>query len=354
MKALLTQLYFIPEFRALMLDWFNSDDPSSKVGLVGEMRAFFAYMQQLENYNGSVVRTTENTDANEYFCMLLDELKDKLKTTAMSSLVKECFMGGETSQIICRKEVTVGGRVYPVDDPFKSECQQEFYSLRVDIAGMKTLGDALAGYVRGEMLDGEDKFPLDGGVEVVAEKRVCLAMSQLPRTLFVQLQRYSLDFMTMTHVKLNDRCEFPMRLNVEPYTAEGLDRREQARRQNVSVAEWDLPTDCEYELIGAIVHRGTAHHGSYYSYVKNRGGGAAGEGPTRWEVHQEGKSEPFNVDQIEEACFGGDGKDYCAYVLVYRRVSAPEELELERQMESLDVSEREGGLEQSLGNLSLA
>eukprot|EP00961_Rhodomonas_salina_P079984 1075155-Rhodomonas_salina.3 len=63
MKALLTQLYFIPEFRALMLDWFNSDDPSSKVGLVGEMRAFFAYMQQLENYNGSVVRTTENTDA---------------------------------------------------------------------------------------------------------------------------------------------------------------------------------------------------------------------------------------------------------------------------------------------------
>lgn len=73
-----------------------------------------------------------------------------------------------------------------------------------------------------------------------------------------------------------------MRLNVEPYTAEGLDRREQARRQNVSVAEWDLPTDCEYELIGAIVHRGTAHHGSYYSYVKNRGGGAAGEGPTRY------------------------------------------------------------------------
>lgn len=75
--------------------------------------------------------------------------------------------------------MTVGGRVYPVDDPFKSECQQEFYSLRVDIAGMKTLGDALAGYVRGEMLDGEDKFPLDGGVEVVAEKRVCLAMSQV-------------------------------------------------------------------------------------------------------------------------------------------------------------------------------
>ncbi len=47
-------------------------------------------------------------------------------------------------------------------------------------------------------------------------------LKTLPSTLILHLKRFSFDLDTMRKVKVNDYCEFPNRLNVFPYTKEGL------------------------------------------------------------------------------------------------------------------------------------
>ena len=79
-------------------------------------------------------------------------------------------------------------------------------------------------------------------------------------------------------------------LDMEPYTAEGLARREQAESEVVedvgSVPDVGgggdglivntgcmatLPTThIHYELVGVVVHSGQANAGHYYSFIKDR------------------------------------------------------------------------------------
>lgn len=104
-------------------------------------------------------------------------------------------------------------------------------------------------------------------------------------------------------VKVNDSCEFPMELNMRPYTKEGLLARQHQQKQR----EGEPASDCdnghgkgvaggegegspdtgeafpdayyEYKLAGVLVHTGTADSGHYYSYIKRRdmqvGGGVS-------------------------------------------------------------------------------
>lgn len=74
----------------------------------------------------------------------------------------------------------------------------------------------------------------------------------------------------MKHIKLNDRCEFPLSLNVEPFTRDGLARQEAGAASiliQLSGVEMETGTKIEpkhpleyyeYELAGIVVHLGTA------------------------------------------------------------------------------------------------
>ena len=53
--------------------------------------------------------------------------------------------------------------------------------------------------------------------------RTCL--ERLPNLLILQLKRFEMDYSTMKPAKLNDRCSFPMVLDVKPYTMKGIDER---------------------------------------------------------------------------------------------------------------------------------
>lgn len=112
---------------------------------------------------------------------------------------------------------------------------------------------------------------------------------------------YVCGFAPLSQVKVNDECEFPMELDMRPYTKEGLARqqRQQVGQKNEqrghtasvsssgssSSAEKqgkggrrDPPGDeesypdayYEYKLAGVLVHMGTADSGHYYSYIKRR------------------------------------------------------------------------------------
>lgn len=64
----------------------------------------------------------------------------------------------------------------------------------------------------------------DCGEKKDARMRTCL--EHLPNLLIVHLKRFELDYSTFETVKLNDRCSFPLLLDVKPYTMKGTDERQ--------------------------------------------------------------------------------------------------------------------------------
>ncbi|CAM9135308.1 unnamed protein product [Ascophyllum nodosum] len=90
--------------------------------------------------------------------------------------------------------------------------------------GMESLEESLASSVESELMTGDNKVNCeDCGKKKDTRTRTCL--ERLPNFLIVHLKRFKMDYSTMKSVKLNDRCSFPMVLDVKPYTAKGIDER---------------------------------------------------------------------------------------------------------------------------------
>jgi len=74
---------------------------------------------------------------------------------------------------------------------------------------------------------------MDGDNMVYCEKcekkypaiwRQCI--KKLPKTLILVLKRFDMDYEIFQKKKVNDFCEFPIELNMEPYTKEGLNKKD--------------------------------------------------------------------------------------------------------------------------------
>ena len=86
--------------------------------------------------------------------------------------------------------------------------------------------------------------------------RVCI--KKLPNVLLCVLKRFEFNFETLTKFKLNDYCEFPMKLDMRPYTREYLEANERSTDRDEDAAPLDLPEYppeyYEYSLRGVILH----------------------------------------------------------------------------------------------------
>lgn len=153
---------------------------------------------------------------------------------------------------------------------------------------------------------------------------------------------------TMRRIKINDRFEFPSRLDMEPYTIDYLTRKEQAQDGVASspttaqIPEQDKSAAFQYNLVGVLVHTGTADSGHYYSYIKDRSGSTSGshDDNTHWYHFNDSRVEEFDVSELPSKAFGGSEfipqdsspymkspprsttKPYSAYMLFYERSDA--------------------------------
>lgn len=71
----------------------------------------------------------------------------------------------------------------------------------------------------------------------------------------------------------------------------------------------------EYDLVGVLVHTGTAAGGHYYSFVKERATDPLarqsqpdGQYAGRWHEFNDHSVRPFDAKQLEEECFGGEAE----------------------------------------------
>ena len=96
-------------------------------------------------------------------------------------------MGGTfAQQIICKDPRT----------DYRSEREEDFYQISVDVKGKGTLEQSLESYVRGELMEGENAYFCEAiGQKVTALRRCCI--KQLPQMLMIHLKRFEYDHMTM-------------------------------------------------------------------------------------------------------------------------------------------------------------
>ena len=132
------------------------------------------------------------------------------------------------------------------------------------------------------------------------------------------MKRFEYDVATGTRNKINERFEFPEVLDMTPYNVEHLSGSER-------VTTPDL-----FNLVGVLVHSGTAESGHYYSYIRERP--VNPEQPNSWLEFNDADVSRFDPNNIADQCFGGWSeptfsqmrfpKPWNAYMLFYQRASS--------------------------------
>ncbi|XP_012835827.1 PREDICTED: ubiquitin carboxyl-terminal hydrolase 12-like [Erythranthe guttata] len=210
-NSLLQTLYHIPYFRKAVyhMPTTENDNPTGSIPLA--LQSLFYKLQ----YNDTSVATKELTksfgwdtydsfvqhDVQELNRALCEKLEDKMKGTVVEGTIQKLFEGHNMNYIDC------------INVDFKSTRKESFYDLQLDVKGCKDVYASFDKYVEVECLEGENKYHAEQHGLQDAKKGV--SFIDFPPVLFLQLKRFEYDFMRDTMVKINDRYEFPLKLDLD-------------------------------------------------------------------------------------------------------------------------------------------
>ena len=264
----------------------------------------------------------QQNDATEFYDKLLDRIEMSTKApgeNVWASLFEKNVFGGHTlyQKIPLECERFAGN---------KDECghwqgtrTESFLRVELQISNHDNINDSLAEFFKTELMDGDNKIKCDVCNEAKAtNRRSCLGA--LPNTMVLHLKRFDMDYSTFETVKLNNKMEFPLRINMLKYTREGVEMQEDgtagggqsgrtgSKEEGIHYARDDEnagnapnPADYEYELQGVLIHAGVAGGGHYYSYARDP------DNTERWYRLDDDEVTSFNFspESIAYNCFGG-------------------------------------------------
>ena len=314
LNSLFSQLFMNVEFREFFLNLLDAEGPQSK--LVLELAKVFANMQNsydkaidptsaveaITTYEGEQIDVSIQMDVDEFFNLLFDRIEGQIDSSTRDTF--KSMYGGQLVQQVKSKECE-----------HISERLEPFSAVQVEIKGKARLEDSLRAYVEGEVLQGENKYSCTScGRHVDAVKRACL--KDVPDNLIFNLKRFDYDIMTGMRTKVNDEFQFPDTLDMAPYTLARLS-------DDTQTGEPDY-----FQLVGVIVHSGTADSGHYYSFIRQRP--SIKNVQEAWVQFNDQDVGVFDPSQMSDNCFGGTSetgfyhlpKFYSAYMLFYQRTSS--------------------------------
>ncbi|XP_044462737.1 ubiquitin C-terminal hydrolase 12-like isoform X3 [Mangifera indica] len=252
MNSLLQTLYHIPYFRKAVyhMPTTENDMPSGSIPLA--LQSLFYKLQ----YSDTSVATKELTksfgwdtydsfmqhDVQELNRVLCEKLEDKMKGTVVEGTIQQLFEGHHMNYIEC------------INVDYKSTRKESFYDLQLDVKGCRDVYASFDKYVEVERLEGDNKYHAEQHGLQDARKGVLFI--DFPPVLQLQLKRFEYDFMRDTMVKINDRYEFPLQLDLD--------------RQNGKYLSPDADRSVRnlYTLHSVLVHSGGVHGGHYYAYIR--------------------------------------------------------------------------------------
>ncbi len=251
MNSLLQTLFHIRQLRKAVYSMPTEDeDPVTGVSLALQ-RTFFRLESSTEAVSTKDLTKSFGWDAYDSFLqqdvqelnrVLCDRIEEKMKGTPVAGTIKTLFAGKTLSYIKC------------VDVDYSSSREEDFYDLQLDVKGCKNIMESFDKYTEEEVLDGEDKY--DAGPELGKQKaRKGTKFLFFPPVLTIHLKRFEYNTKTHTMVKVNDRFEFPFKLDISKYLVEQQGPTKEAQ-------------DSEYMLHSILVHSGDLHGGHYYAYIR--------------------------------------------------------------------------------------
>jgi ubiquitin C-terminal hydrolase len=127
------------------------------------------------------------------------------------------------------------------------------------VQGKNDISAALADFCTTELLEQDNQYYCDHCNKKQDALKGIAISEPLPNNLIFGLKRFSFDFNMMTRIKVNDKMEFPMKIDMSKYV--GLAEENESERL------------LEYELVASINHIGTADAGHYFAYIKDTNSG---------------------------------------------------------------------------------
>lgn len=252
MNSLLQTLYHLPYFRKAVyhMPTTENDAPASSIPLA--LQSLFYKLQ----YSDTSVATKDLTksfgwdtydsfmqhDVQELNRVLCEKLEDKMKGTAVEGTIQQLFEGHNMNYIDC------------INVEYKSMRKESYYDLQLDVKGCRDVYESFDKYVEVERLEGDNKYQAEQfGLQ---DARKGVTFIDFPPVLQLQLKRFEYDFLRDTMVKINDRYEFPLELDLDrddgKYLAPDADRTV----RNL------------YTLHSVLVHSGGVHGGHYYAFIR--------------------------------------------------------------------------------------
>ncbi|KAK5956953.1 hypothetical protein OHC33_002442 [Knufia fluminis] len=316
LNSLFCHLFMNVKFRELIIGINVVDQNKQK--LVAELANVFANMQSsfekyvspedavesITQYTGEQIDVTVQMDVDEFFNLLFDRLEAQIIDPGAREAFKAMY-GGQLVQQIKSKECE-----------HVSERLEPFSAIQIEIKGKSGLEEGLKAYVEGEILQGDNKYSCTGCARHVdAVKRACI--KEMPDNLIFNLKRFDYDIMTGMRAKVNDEFQFPETIDMMPYTVDALSKPDE-----------NFPPDV-FELVGVIIHSGTAETGHYYSFVRQRP--SSKNSKDSWVQFNDQDVTKFDSRQMRDQAFGGCDqrfgtitKFYNGYMLFYQRSSSIE------------------------------
>ncbi|CAK9321506.1 unnamed protein product [Citrullus colocynthis] len=232
------------------------------------------------NYFSSFFRRYQQEDAHEFMQCFLDKLERCLVSEAKDrvsseddDLVHKVFGGRLISNLCC---CTCG---------HCSETHEPLVDLSLEIENVDSLSSALESFTKVERIgDPETKFKCENcKEEVLVEKQ--LKLEKIPLVTTFHLKRFKADSSFVE--KIEKHLEFPLELDLQPYTLGGQD------------AEVEL----KYELYAIVEHTGfSSTSGHYFSFVRSS--------PDMWHRMDDSLVTPVTEDYVLSRE---------AYILLYKR-----------------------------------
>ncbi|GAB1320503.1 USP domain-containing protein [Madurella fahalii] len=319
-NSLFAQLFMNVDFRQFMLT-ATVQDPDHAQGLLFQTQKLFAFMQNsirrfanpeecvasIKTYDDTQIDIALQMDVDEFYNLLFDRWEGQFLTSDEKNRFRS-FYGGQLVQQVRSQECE-----------HISERLEPFSAIQCDIKGKSSLQESLQAYVDGEIMEGDNKYKCstcDRHVDAV--KRACL--KDIPDNLIFHLKRFDFNLRTLHRSKINDYFAFPTKIDMRPYTIDHLSNPAKDKSEDI------------FELVGILVHSGTADSGHYYSYVRERP--TANETQT-WVEFNDDIVNSWDPALMASSCFGGPDyqphfqpsnpvydKQYSAYMLFYERSSS--------------------------------
>ncbi|KAL2239260.1 UNVERIFIED_CONTAM: Ubiquitin carboxyl-terminal hydrolase 13 [Sesamum indicum] len=225
MNSLLQMLFHIPYFRKVVYHMPTSvnDEPSTSIPMA--LQSLFYKLQHSErsvatkdltkSFGWDTHHAFLQHDVQEFNRVLCEKLEEKMKITVVEGAIQHLFEGHHKNYIEC------------INVDYKSSRQESFYDLQLDVKGCHDVYASFDKYVAIEHLDGDNKY--HAGQYGLQDAKKGVLFIDFPPVLQLHLKRFEYDFVQDGMVKINDRYEFPLQLDLDRdngrYLSPEADRR---------------------------------------------------------------------------------------------------------------------------------